>query len=378
MTCISCKIQNVRLKLIMKICFVLNQLYKPGGIERTLSNRIIELCKYHEIFVITMENGDNKFYFGKSDKIKYIDLDCNFQRKANGSFKKNTANILYSSLSYAKLQSAIIRIKPDVTVNVIGTHSLMFIPFIIGRGTTVLEHHSSFSQIYPNVYKKKLMQQYDYNIFLTKEEAELGSFLPNAIVIPNFVAKNSEIPDYFERENNIITAGRVVEVKGFERLIQAWHLICHNHPTWHLNIYGATEQHTLKKLKKLISKLKISDRATFYPATPDITEIMLHSKIYAMSSYYECYPMVLLEAMSAGMLIIAFDCPTGPRNIINNETGILIKDNDIKSFSEHLEYAINNEQESAVTGIKAHSQSLKYSVENIISKWNDFFSTIVA
>lgn len=376
--CMSCKTQNARLKLIMKICFVLNQLYKPGGIERTISHRMIELSKHHEIFVITMENGDNEFYFGKSDKVKYIDLDSKFQRKANGSFKKNIANIIRSSLSYAKLQSTILKIKPDITVNVVGTHSLMFIPFMVGIGKTVLEHHSSFSQIPTNEYKRKLMQRYDYNIFLSKEEAELGSFLRKGVVIPNFVAKNSELSDYSNRENRIIAAGRVVEVKGFERLIKAWHLICHNHPTWHLDIYGETEGNTLKDLKALITKLKISDKVSFCPATPNITKIMLNSKIYAMSSHYECYPMVLLEAMSAGMLIIAFDCPTGPRNIINDETGVLIKDNDIRFFSERLEHAINNEQQSAIMATKAHSQSLEYSIESIISKWNDFFSTIGA
>lgn len=362
----------------MKLCFVLNQLYKPGGIERTISHRVIELSKNHEIFIITMENGDNDFYFGKSEKVNYIDLNCNFQREANGRFKKNLSNILYSSLAFAKLQSIILKIKPDITINVVGTHSLLFIPLMSGTGKTVLEHHSSFSQLPIRKYKRKLMQQYDYNIFLTKEEADLASFLVNRTVIPNFVTKNPEVSEYSTRENKIIAAGRVVGVKGFERLIEAWYLICKNHPTWHLDIYGETEENTLKNLRELMNVLKMSDRVSFYPATPDITEIMLSSKIYAMSSHYECYPMVLLEAMSAGMLIIAFDCPTGPRNIINDDTGILIKDNDIKAFSEHLEGAINNEQQSRIMAKKAHSHSLNYSIEKVIGKWNDFFLTINA
>lgn len=62
----------------MKLCFIVNQLYKAGGIERTISHRIIELSKYHEIFIMTMENGNNEFYFGKFDKVNYVELDCNF------------------------------------------------------------------------------------------------------------------------------------------------------------------------------------------------------------------------------------------------------------------------------------------------------------
>ena len=78
----------------MKICFIANQLFKSGGVERTLSCRIKELGKVFDVYLITLENDNNPFYFGSIPNITHIDLNLRFDRKENDGFKLNTINVV--------------------------------------------------------------------------------------------------------------------------------------------------------------------------------------------------------------------------------------------------------------------------------------------
>lgn len=361
----------------MKVCFVLNQLYKAGGIERVIDNRLNELSKRHDVYVVMTENGRRPFYFGKNDKIKYLDLNLNFKRDNNDSFRLNFYNILCSIFLFIKLQFNILKINPDVTVNVIGVHALYFIPFLLGKGETVLEHHASIYQYPPSRIRKRIMKKYKHHVFLTKEEAELADFLNNKIVIPNPIkTDHQEFIPFSLRKNKILAAGRIVEIKGFDRLIVAWSLIQEKHPNWILEIYGDGDEKVLNDLNSLIYKLNIKNRVFIQPANPHVIDLMRESKIYAMTSYYESFGMVLLEAMSVGMLVVAFDCPTGPRNIIDDQVGFLIENDNIELFSKKMSEIISNEDSFLVKSENSYKKSLDYSVIRIGEKWNNFLFSI--
>lgn len=361
----------------MKLCFILNHLYKPGGIERVINNRLSELSKEHDVYVLTTENGCLPFYFGKDDKIKYVDINIKFKRKNNGGFKLNIYNIFLSIIFFIKLQIQILKINPDATINVIGVHSLYFVPFLLGKGKTVLEHHASIYQYPPNRIRKGIIKKFTYHVFLTREEAGLADFLKNKIVIPNPIKIDHRALIPFPlRKNKILAAGRIVEIKGFDRLILAWSLIQDKHPNWVLEIYGDGEKNVLDDLEALIRQLKLSDTVFIKPATSCVIELMRESKIYVMTSYYESFGMVLLEAMSAGMLVVSFDCPTGPRNIIDDQVGFLVENNNIKLFSEQISEIILNEDNFLERSENAYKKSLEYSVNNINEKWNNFFLSI--
>tara|TARA_R100001369_G_scaffold86950_1_gene121961 strand:- start:4904 stop:5995 length:1092 start_codon:yes stop_codon:yes gene_type:complete len=359
----------------MKICFIANQLYKSGGVERTLSCRLKELGKIFDIYLITLENGNHPFYFGSIPHITHIDLNLNFDRKDNDGFKLNAINILKSKLAYLKLQSALMKIRPDYTVNVVGTHSFYFLPYVQFTGKTVLEHHASLYESLPSNFKKHRINNFDYHIFLTKEECEIADFIyKKKVVIPNPVQiKDIEVIPYFLKKNRIIAAGRIVEIKGFDRLIKAWKIIYKDFPDWVVEIYGEPDNKVLNSLKSYINENSLEDSVHIKPSTSNITEIMNDSKIYAMTSHFESFSLVLVEAMSLGMSIVAFDCPTGPRNLINNETGSLVENNNIEAFSAALRQAMINESDSKTLASNAIKQSEYYSIDNIIGQWKSFF-----
>lgn len=360
----------------MKLCFIVNQLYKSGGIERTITHRLNKLSKYHDIFLITLENGDRPYFFGEFTGVKCIDLNVDFERKFNGSFKKNTANIHLSLRSYLRLHRAIQRIKPDFTINVVGTHSFWLLPFIPNTGIKVLEHHSSFYDYKSTKLKKCIFNNYDYHIFLTEEECFLANFIKKRkIVIPNPVQTDvlENIP-YKLKKNRIIAAGRIVDIKGFDRLVEAWRIIHFNFPDWIVEVYGEPDLEVLSKLKKLINDYNLESSFFIRPATKNIVNIINDSKIYAMTSHFESFSIVLLEAISVGTLVVAFDCPTGPRNIIDANTGYLVNNDEIKLYAETLKYAISFENDASIIASGGYKQSQKFSLNEVIRKWNILFS----
>lgn len=359
----------------MKLCFIVNQLYKQGGVEKTLYHRLKKLSDSHDVYLITLENGKKPFYFGDLSDVTHIDLNLNFDRKENSSFNRNLKNIFKSSVAYFKLQTALLKVKPHFTINVVGAHSFYFIPHLLYTGKKVLEHHASLSQEYPNNSRKYVTQKFDYHIFLTEEECGIAQFIEeNKYVIPNpVIAKEMQHIPYPSKKNRIIAAGRIVDVKGFDRLISAWNIIHKDFINWTVEIYGEADATVLSKLKLYIKQNDLEKSVFINKSTPEIIDIMNDSKIYAMTSHYESFSIVLVEAMSVGMAIVAFDCPTGPRNVIDSNTGYLVENDNIEHFAMALKNAIVNEDNSEILSNNAVRNSKRFSMAKVINKWNIFF-----
>lgn len=195
-------------------------------------------------------------------------------------------------------------------------------------------------------------------------------------VIPNFI-ENIESEDV-EKEKIVFSAGRFHWVKGFERLVEVWSLIPFEEKNgWKLVIAGDGEE--FEKIKKLI-KNKGLENTIILPGRLENDEIysyMRKSMIYALSSYSEAFPMVLLEAMQNRLPVIAFDVRTGPRCIIkNNETGYLIKDFDNESYAKKLVELMNNTELQQCMGNAAYLESKKYLKKNIIQQWFEIIDNI--
>lgn len=101
---------------------------------------------------------------------------------------------------------------------------------------------------------------------------------------------------------------------------------------------------------------------------------MQKASVYAMTSFNECFPMVLLEAQAAGMAIVSYDCPNGPRNIIENGiSGILTSHNSIVDFSEALKIILEDENCRSEIGAKAIRKVQEFSQENVMDMWEALF-----
>jgi glycosyltransferase involved in cell wall biosynthesis len=113
--------------------------------------------------------------------------------------------------------------------------------------------------------------------------------------------------------------------------------------------------------------------------TNNLDEIMRSASIYCMTSKTDCFPMVLLEAKFAGLPIISYDCPYGPKNIIKaNNDGIIIQKNDIVAFSVSLNQLITDSKKREVMSHNAFDNFYEYSSINVIQKWIHLFNQLVS
>ena len=117
---------------------------------------------------------------------------------------------------------------------------------------------------------------------------------------------------------------------------------------------------------------------TFAGATDNIYKEYQDSAFYVMSSRYEGWGLVLVEAMSCGLPCVSFDCPYGPSDIIRDgEDGFLVENGNIQQLAEKMELLINNKELRERLGVRARLNASRFTSDNIMPQWTKLFETIV-
>ena len=217
--------------------------------------------------------------------------------------------------------------------------------------------------------------KYDYLAVLNKDEKKYFKSI-NTIVIPNSYTDYSSIKSSLKNKT-AISAGRIAPVKQFDKLILTWEIVIQNNPDWILEIYGDGENEEKKELQNLINKKNLNNNIKLCGKTNQLDSAMLKSSLFVMTSQTECFPMVLLEAMSCGLPIVSFDCPTGPKNIITDVIdGYLVKHNDIFELANSISNLINNPVKMRNFGEKGRENVKSYSKENVMNLWINTFTKL--
>ncbi|OAT52669.1 glycosyltransferase [Providencia heimbachae] len=203
----------------------------------------------------------------------------------------------------------------------------------------------------------------DKNIF--RNDTGKYDFIRN---INPYFQSGLTIRDFNVRKNIAIAVGRLTYQKDFESLINIWKST--KTKDWELLIIGDGEDYS--KLKSIISD---NDNIRLIPATSDISSYYNCSKLFLMTSRYEGLPMVLIESQFFGVPSIAYNCKTGPKEIIKDKsTGYIIPYGDNASFSTKLSSLIFNDE----LLYKMHKNALKnkdeFSPKKIMKKWIDIVS----
>ena len=111
--------------------------------------------------------------------------------------------------------------------------------------------------------------------------------------------------------------------------------------------------------------------------TDNIMEKYLESSICIVSSRYEGFSMVLLEAMACGLPCVSFDCPYGPRNIIHNgEDGFLVEYLNVEKLAQQVCALMESHDLRKAIGLRAHSNIQRFSKENVMKEWMALFNSV--
>ncbi len=219
--------------------------------------------------------------------------------------------------------------------------------------------------------KYSYIAKYDKFIVLTQSDLQNWKNYPNVEYIYN------TLPFYPEKTaslnaKRVISVGRLTLQKGYDMLIEAWEKVHQVYPDWRLDIFGKGEDYDF--LQELISSKKLGQTIKINPPTQDIINEYLNSSIYVMSSLYEGFPMVLLEAEACGLPCVSFDCPNGPAEIIKDkQDGFIVGNGYVIELAEKIKFLIQNETVRKAMGEKAKENIKRFSPDIIMKEWDRLF-----
>ena len=385
--------RNAKQLMSLKIVYCIPSLYYPSGMERVVTlkaNYFAEVYGY-EIVIILTDGKDKKPFYALSPLVSIINLDINYEELYGKSFLKKIALYLKKQRIFKnRLKDCLLKIKPDITISTL-RREINFINSIKDGSVKIGEIHFSKANYrdlegekFINIVRKLIaffwmkqlihqLKKLDKFITLTEEDRLLWTELNNVQTINNPL---SFFPDRISRCENkqIIAAGRYVPQKGFDLLIEAWSLVENKHPDWKLQIFGDGDR---KLLENIIIKNNLQNCYLNY-STNDIASEFSNSSIYILSSRFEGFGMVIIEAMACGVPPIAFDCPCGPKDIINNfKDGILVKSGDINELAEKICFLIENEDVRKEMGVNARKNAERFKIEHIAEQWKLLFEELI-
>lgn len=220
---------------------------------------------------------------------------------------------------------------------------------------------------------EKIYSRYNRFVILTEEDRAYWH-LPNIEIINNFTECKSPARPV-EKENVILCVARYHCQKRLDLLADAWKLIHQDFPDWKVEVYGMGGDKPL--LQDQVDKCGIHDSFILNDAVDNVAQIYAKSKIFALTSEYEGFALVLLEAMSASLPICAFGV-VGVKGIVeDNRTGLLCDFPDVKTFAKNLSLLMKDQQLRERLGACGHKKLESYSVDKTMQKWNDLFHAVL-
>lgn len=376
----------------MKLVYIFGPFAAKGGTERILCDKMNWLAEVagYEIVFVTYEQGNHPFAYPLSKKIRHVDLNTRFFTVSTMPLlKKIYFKITLPRLFKHRLRQLLDEIQPNLVIST--TYSLALFREILSMPYRhVVESHVYYGRLLQSIFTHipwldrkisqhllKMLKRCEKVVVLTHKDAACWKDYDNIEVIHNVVTNYPEkITDVADRPKRIIAVGRLHAQKGFDLLIQSWQLIAARHPDWQLVVYGHGGD--LQKLQQQLEKAGLTSSMTFAGTTDNIYKEYQNSAFYVMSSRYEGWGLVLVEAMSCGLPCVSFDCPYGPSDIIRDgEDGFLVENGNIQQLAEKIELLINNKELRERLGVRARLNAARFTSDNIMPQWTKLFETIV-
>ncbi|WP_304576448.1 glycosyltransferase family 4 protein [uncultured Clostridium sp.] len=384
----------------MKITFLTLDIFGMGGTIRTVLNIANYLVNNgYDVEVVSVLRYRKEPFFYIDPKIRIVVLHSKLIKKTNRkgikgkivSFLDKSKSVLihpddeghhhFSLLTDIKMYKYLKSIKDGVLISTRPSFNIFVSKYINKNVITIGQEHLNLS-IYPKRLQKSIKRYYPklkYLATLTDDDTldykKLFSDKKIKIVkltnsIPPFESKLSTLED-----KTILAAGRLVPQKGFDLLIEAFEKIIDKAPDWKVKIFGAGKDKEM--LQNMISEKHLYNNVLLMGPTKEIEKELTQSSIYALSSRFEGFGMVIIEAMQCGVPVVSFDCPKGPGEIIaNNEDGILVENGNVDAFAEALLELIEDKNKRIEFSKNAIKNVKRYTIDEIGKEWDRILKEI--
>jgi len=173
----------------------------------------------------------------------------------------------------------------------------------------------------------------------------------------------------------IAAAGRLTSQKGFDLLLRAYAPVADAHPDWRLRIYGGGPERAA--LERLSAELGLDGRAELVGPVRDLGAELARASLFVVSSRFEGFGIVIVEAMSKGLPVVAFDCPRGPAELIaDGRDGVLVPAGDVDALSRALLALVEDQPRRRRYGAAALEAAKAYEPVAVAGAWDRFLAEV--
>lgn len=358
----------------MKIFIVCNKL-GGGGAERVASLLATGFSeKGHQVYLIT--NLLEKVDYTVNNKVFLLQLFP----KASSKIKKWISAVI-SLREYIRAYS------PDVIIGIMGACALVGKLSALGKNVPIImtEHYAFERPEYApftfiqKIFKFYINRLYDCVTVLTEaDKMAIGNRLKNVYVMPNPLVVTPHL-GICRKKHKILAVGRLNGwfVKGFDLLIKAWGSIACKYPEWTLEIAGTGDDQSFELLYNLIKKNKVSNSVKLVGFQNDVESMYRESSIFVLSSRYEGFGLVLIEAMSQGCACIACDYGGRQREIIkSDEMGVICPPDNVGMLAQAIQKLISDSCYRKLLQENAPMRASQYELMKIIDKWEELLKVV--
>lgn len=384
---------------LYSIVFCTPALYSVGGVERIVSFKASFFAEQlgYDVTIIVTEGKGRDCYFPLSDKIKVINFELGFEELWRASFVKKVFLYLTKQRQYKRLLEAeLMRIRPDFTISML-RREINFLTTIQDGSKKIGELHVNranyrnfetndsnvLKRLFAKFWMKSLvgkLKRLDQLVVLTDKSKASWPELSNVTVIPDPIPLQIECGVRSEecgaRTKRVVTIGRYAYQKGYDLLLQAWAEVEKHNLEWTLDIFGQGDQ---TYYRQLMTDLGIdSHRCHLNGPVEDVVKAYQDCSVFVLSSRFEGFGLVLVEAMACGLPVVSFDCPAGPDEIINDGVdGLLVPSGNVKVLAEKLMTLMANENLRKRLGEQARQSVRRYEMASIARQWESLFDQLM-
>lgn len=350
----------------MKICIVLRDITESGGGERVCVNLANALSAEHQVKIVSFYKSKktSAYFLNPSVKVEYLH---NGSEQSGGKLAYLFKKIFFRYFLTLKAR------KRFFNDDIIIANDRALGQFLKIKGKSYIR---IWHLIFPK--RKRDLKFFDELVILShKEEQKWRAIHPNVSVIPNFLPSIPQAKtDYSQKVCLSVGKADSKDTKGFLRLIDIFTQIDSKFREWKLCIVG--DGVLGGEVEAKVKSLDFADRIILKPFTQEIEKEYLRSSIYAMTSYFEGFGMVLVESGSYGLPGVAFDICAGPGDIIEEgKSGFLIQDGDLQDYALKLQVLMESEERRREMGEEAKKRiATHFSQEEVLKQWNELFNRL--
>ena len=377
----------------MKIFYIYTALTTKGGADRVITEKANWLAAHgYDVVIVTDSQMNRKPPFPLVQNVRMINFDIDFGQEYIHPFMVRAFVYFRLMRIYRKkMNDLFMRERPDIVITTLG-RDISFLAKIkdgskkIGEAHTtkknirnfhLLENKNAFFKYMTKYFRWSMNRQVNKlnaMIVLTDQHVPDWKGKVPVHVIPNSLPFYPNEVSTCENKRAIIV-GRYTEAKGYDYMIEAWRIVHERHPDWTIHTYAMGEDE--ERIRQKINDYGLQNTIIMNQPTDHIMEEYLKSSICVVSSVFEGFSMVLIEAMACGLPCVSFDCPYGPRNIIKDgEDGYLVEYMNTQALADGICKLIEAPELRKRFGKAGHANVLRYSRDTVMQEWVDLFKSL--